>query len=27
VNPMQDIRREVAATQGKPAGSVSQPLV
>jgi cytochrome c oxidase subunit 1 len=27
VNPMQDIRREVAAAQGKPAGSVAQPLV
>ena len=27
VNPMQDIRREVAAAQGKSAGSVSQPLV
>jgi cytochrome c oxidase subunit I len=27
VNPMQDIRREVAAATGKPVGSVSQPLV
>jgi cytochrome c oxidase subunit 1 len=27
VNPMQDIRREVAAAQGKQAGSVAQPLV
>ena len=27
VNPMQDIRREVAAAQGKQVGSVSQPLV
>ena len=27
VMPMQDIRREVAAAQGKPAGSVAQPLV
>ena len=27
VNPMQDIRREVAAAQGKPVGSVAEPLV
>jgi cytochrome c oxidase subunit 1 len=27
VSPMQDIRREVAAAQGTPAGSVAQPLV
>jgi cytochrome c oxidase subunit I len=27
VNPMQDIRREVAAAQGKQVGSVAQPLV
>jgi heme/copper-type cytochrome/quinol oxidase subunit 1 len=27
VNPMQDIRREVAVSTGKPVGSVAQPLV